>query len=224
MQGESRSLLSNSRAGWAPRCHVKQCCCLLLQQIQFRFSSSLTPLLFLSFSCSSDQRWYVVCLREFWTCCGKVWGPDGGVEAGDFEAGKYIGYEIINLYWFLNRNPSGYGLTQQANHCRRPGTWNPHNSQKILWQDHSLNLNVTLSWTQVQAPCLMHASTVQCTKCTTSTSPQQILLFFRAQSIRKDKLSSLIIWLYVLPFLLLKNKKNNILYTQCIHISKTNAV
>lgn len=118
----------------------------------------------LLFSLSSDQ-WCVVCFRAFWTCCGKVWGPDVGVEAQDFEAGKYIGYTNIN-----DLSPARDWWKLQET-----GSFETHATAKQnFWYDDSLNINVTLLWALVHASHLKHAWTVQCT-IYNGTSSQHIL-------------------------------------------------
>lgn len=127
---------TNSRAGWAPCCHVKQRCCLLSLQIQTLFISPSTP---------SDQWWCVVCSRGIldllWESLRTRWESR---SRGISEAWKYIGYENINqfLYRFLNCNPSGYRLTHQ-NWWITAGErelWHPHKSQTIqlaAWRPES---------------------------------------------------------------------------------------
>lgn len=156
-----------SRPGWAPCCHVKQHCCLLLLQILF--SPLLIPLLLLLFSLSSEQWWCVVYFRAFWTFWESLrtrWGS-GSWGFWGLEIHWLWKYKSISLLLFeLQSIRLQFDTSKMVNHCRRAGALKPTQStiKQHFWQDESLNLHFTLpdTWT------------VQCTKCT-NTSSQQII-------------------------------------------------
>lgn len=130
MLGGSPSLAVDQQQSWLSS--MLSCKTVLLfivatLRIQTLFSPPLIPLLILLCSLSSDQWWCVVSFRAFWTGCGKVWGPDGGVEVGDFETGKYTGYENLNAFC-PSLSPPFVQLqsirlqtdtSELVNHCRR---------------------------------------------------------------------------------------------------------
>lgn len=87
-------LCTNSRAGWAPCCHVKQRCCLLLLQIQTLLSPSHIPRLVFTFLflLSSDD---VLCvLGHFGLVVGKSEDQMGEWKLGILRLGNTLAMKI----------------------------------------------------------------------------------------------------------------------------------
>lgn len=153
MLGGSRSLAVCQRQSWlSSMLSCKAVPLFIVAPLQISSLLRSAPLFvftFLSFF------WPVMmCCRAFWTCCGKVWGPDGGVEAGDFEAGKYIGYENINMF-YPSLSPRLVELqsirlqtdtSELVNHCRSRAvtrSFETHTTvQRYFWQDDGLKSKI----------------------------------------------------------------------------------